>query len=82
MYVTSTFSSSFLVKMLQFGMGNTKVWSNIIADFFVNLGAGWFGVALIIPTFSESILTMNFGILILDISFGIVSLLSAYLFRK
>lgn len=58
-----------------------RLWFNIISDLFVNLSAGWYGASLIIPTFTES-LNFNFGILILNVSFGTVSLLVAYQLRK
>lgn len=51
-------------------MTRVETWSNIFSDFFVNLGAGWFGAALIIPTFSNDLLKLDFRILMLDASFG------------
>ena len=53
-----------------------------ISDVFANLSAGWFGAALIVPTFSNAPLSFDFSILITDVFFGIVCFMIAYYFKK
>lgn len=52
------------------------------SDVFVNLSAGWFGAAFIVPTFSGAKLSFSFAILITDLIFGIFSFAVAYMLRK
>lgn len=59
-----------------------KVWNNLLSDLFVNLSAGWFGAAFILPSFSENIITTDFRILTADVLLGILSLTIARVFRK
>lgn len=58
-----------------------RLWFKIISELLVNLSAGWYGASLIIPAFSGNI-EFDFGVLILNISFGTVSLLVAYQLRN
>jgi hypothetical protein len=57
-------------------------WSNIVSDLFVNLSAGWFGAAFILPSVSENMARIDFRILTGDIILGILSLILAKVFRK
>lgn len=57
-------------------------WFNIISDLFVNLSAGWFGAAFILPAVSENLLTVDFRLLTADIILGILSLVLARVLRK
>lgn len=49
-----------------------------ISDIMVNLSAGWFGAAFIVPVFSDKPLNLNFWILIVNLFFGTVFMLLAY----
>lgn len=53
-----------------------------IADVFINLSAGWFGAAIILPAFSEKSFTFNLPILLFDITFGILSFVIAFRLRQ
>lgn len=57
----------------------TKV---IFSEFWVNMAAGWFGAAIIIPLSSGTPVQINAIALIVDILFGIFSLVIGYLLRK
>lgn len=61
---------------------STSLWFNVVSDLFVNLSAGWFGAAFILPAISENILTVDFRLLTADIILGILSLVLAGVFRK
>lgn len=52
-----------------------------LSDLFINLSAGWFGAAAIIPLASKRI-TLRWKLLPIHIGFGIVSLLLSYLLKK
>ena len=52
----------------------------IIYDLFVNLAAGWFGAAFIVPLTSKTVQTK--WLLFVNISLGIISLLVGYIFGK
>lgn len=54
----------------------------IFSEFWVNIAAGWFGAGIIVPLSTGESLTNNFGMLTVDIFFGIVSLVIAYTLRK
>ncbi|MEK7168618.1 MAG: hypothetical protein AAB778_01270 [Patescibacteria group bacterium] len=57
-------------------------WFSIISDLFINLSAGWFGAAFILPAVSENLLTVDFRLLTADVILGILSLILARVFRK
>jgi hypothetical protein len=57
-------------------------WFDIISDLFINLSAGWFGAAFILPAVSENLLTIDFRLLTADIILGILSLILAKVLRK
>lgn len=57
------------------------LWSSILSDLFINLSAGWFGVVIIVPNFSEEKGRKKYIVLTADILFGIVCLLLAYLLK-
>jgi len=57
------------------------VFLNIISELFVNLSAGWFGVAFIVPLTSKRP-KFKWWVLPIHIGFGIVSLLFSYTLRK
>lgn len=59
-----------------------EVWKNIFSELFVNLSAGWFGAALIIPTFFENTLILNLWVLTLDLILGTLFLVLSYIFRR
>src|SRR3989344_211507 len=52
----------------------------VLLDLFTNLSAGWFGAAAIIPFGSKS--PKSKWLIPLNIGFGIISLLAAYIIRK
>lgn len=53
----------------------------IVSDLFVNLSAGWFGAAFIVPVASKKP-KLKWWVLLLNISFGIISLVNAYLIKN
>lgn len=59
-----------------------SLWLSIISELFVNLSAGWFGAAFILPAVSENIFTVDPKLLTADIILGILSLILAKVFRK
>lgn len=54
----------------------------ILSELFVNLAAGWFAAAFIIPITSKKPKNLNFWLLTINILFGIVCLVLAFLFRR
>jgi hypothetical protein len=54
----------------------------VLADFLINFSVFWFGLAIVSPVFPGVDQTSTLVVLILDIMFGIVSLLAAYSLRK
>lgn len=62
-------------------MTRGRVWTVLFSDLFVNLSAGWYGAAVIIPTFSSSPLPIDFMILIINFVLGSMFLLASYIFR-
>lgn len=63
-------------------MFNSKVWNSLFSDLFINLSAGWFGAALIVPTFSESTIVTNLWVLTVDLILGTLFLLLGFLFKN
>lgn len=57
------------------------LWFIILSELFINLAAGWFGAAIIVPLTSKRRKT-KWWILPMHIGFGIVSLLISYILRK
>ena len=55
---------------------------SVIADLFINLSAGWFGAALIIPIRTQKSEKLKLGLLTINLFLGILFLGLAYLFRK
>ncbi len=53
----------------------------IFAEFLINLGAGWFGAAIILPIRSEK-RKIRFMLLTVNLSCGILSLALSYIIRK
>ena len=54
----------------------------ITSDLFVNLSAGWFAAALIIPATSIKKPPLNFWLFITDFLFGILCLVIAFYLGK
>lgn len=52
-----------------------------MADLFVNLSAGWFGAAIIVPIYTRKQRTKPWAV-VLNIEFGIMSLLAAIILRN
>jgi len=53
----------------------------ILSDLFVNLSAGWFGAAFIVPLVSKRS-KLKFRVLFLNLLFGTISLVVAYVLRR
>lgn len=53
-----------------------------ISDLFINLSAGWFGAAFIIPVSTRKIKSIPFGLLILNLCFAIIFLITAIKLRN
>lgn len=59
-----------------------SIWLQLISDLFVNLSAGWFGAALIVPTTSKRSGPINLTILTIDVIAGILFMILAYQFQQ
>lgn len=53
----------------------------ILSDLFVNLAAGWFGSAFILPITSRK-KKFAWWVLLMHIGFGTISLLVSYILRR
>ena len=63
-------------------MSISPLWAIILSDLFVNLSAGWFGAALIVPTVAKKKASINAGILLFNLIFGIVFLIIGFQLRE
>ena len=59
-----------------------KILFSVLADFSINLAAGWFGAVIIVPNFSGINWPYNILILTADVLAGIFSLVIAIELRK
>lgn len=57
-------------------------WFQIISELLVDLSAGWFSAAFIVPNFAGLTAPSDFGVLTMDIVFGILCSVTALKFRK
>lgn len=57
-------------------------WFVITSNLFVNLSAGWFAAALIVPATSKRPAKLNFWIFTTDVLFGILCLMVAFYLGK
>lgn len=57
------------------------IWLQAISDLFVNLSAGWFGAAVILPLNARRVKIRRLS-LILNILFGIFALVIAVIIRS
>ena len=53
-----------------------------LSELFINLSAGWFGAAFIVPLSVESISKINLGILTVNVGFGILCFVIGYFLKK
>lgn len=53
-------------------------WFAVVGDLFVNLSAGWFAAALIVPLSGDGPKATNRWVLMMDIVFGILFLVLAH----
>lgn len=58
------------------------VLRQILSELMVNLAAGWYGAAVIIPATSDKPPTTDLGILTVNIIFGTVFVIIAYKLRR
>lgn len=63
-------------------MQDFSIWFLTLSDLLVNLAAGWFGVALIIPITGRLPKRLNLWLLTYNISFGTLSVFVAVLLRQ
>jgi len=61
-------------------VGNT--WFSVISDLTVNLAAGFFGAAFIVPAISKRGTKINLWLLTMNSALGILFLVVAFLARK
>ena len=59
-----------------------KIFFSVLADFFINLAAGWFGALIIVPNFAGINWPYNIFILTADVLAAIFSLVIAIKLRK
>ncbi|HBQ51304.1 TPA: hypothetical protein DD690_04985 [Candidatus Daviesbacteria bacterium] len=59
-----------------------RLWFSVTSDLFVNLSAGWFAAALIVPSTSKKTLRLNFWLFTFDILAGIFCLVVSFYFKK
>jgi len=57
------------------------VWFSVLSDLFVNLSAGWFAAAIIIPIGNRRH-KLNLWLLTTNIAFGILALIIAFQLRR
>lgn len=57
-------------------------FASVIADLLINLSAGWFGAAVIIPINTRQTGKIRFAYLIANLVLATLSLLTAYTLRK
>lgn len=57
------------------------VWQSALSELFINLSAGWFGAALILPMTTGKF-RINWKLLMLNVISGMVALLGAVLLRS
>jgi len=57
------------------------VWQIALSELFINLSAGWFGAALILPMTTGKF-KINSSLLLINILYGILSLLIGILLRS
>ncbi|MEK7518025.1 MAG: hypothetical protein AAB583_05770 [Patescibacteria group bacterium] len=58
-----------------------RVALGILTEFLINLAAGWFGAAIVLPIRSEK-RKIKFLLLTVNLSCGILSLVIAYIIRR
>ena len=56
-------------------------WKIILSELFVNLCAGWLGAIIITPNYTKKVGFKKRLVLIVDLGFAIVCLLTAYYLR-
>lgn len=57
-------------------------WISVGSELFVNLAAGWFGAAFVVPSFLKLRSPYNLILLTADLLFGIVALLVSVVLRS
>lgn len=62
-------------------MSIDPVWFTVLADTLINLGAGWFAIAITV-TFTTSKRPINRWLLTINTTAGILSLILAFYLRK
>lgn len=63
-------------------MSIDPLWAVVLSDLFINLSAGWFGAALIVPAVAKKKTVINLGILLFNLIFGIVFLIIGFQLRE
>lgn len=58
-----------------------QAFPSVVSDLMVNLSAGWFGAAFILPMTTKKF-KINWRLLTINILCGILALLAAVLFRS
>lgn len=71
---------SLLVKLIR--MPELSVWFLKLSDLFVNLSAGWYGAALILPISGKIPKKLNSWLLTQNVILGTLSLVISALFQK
>lgn len=57
-------------------------WLSVLSELLVNLAAGWFGAAVIVPQSFENFSQVSLIVLLVNVGFGMFSLVIAYKLRK
>jgi hypothetical protein len=63
-------------------MKSNCVFFSVVGDLFINLSAGWFGAAFIVPAISQKPILINFAILTVDFILGMVFLVIAFKIKE
>ncbi|OGG15432.1 hypothetical protein A2875_02375 [Candidatus Gottesmanbacteria bacterium RIFCSPHIGHO2_01_FULL_46_14] len=63
-------------------MSDQTLWLTLLSELFVNLAAGWFGAAIVLPASIKSFRKLNLWVLTTNVIFAIVSLWVAFQLRK
>lgn len=56
-------------------------WLSVLSELLVNLAAGWFGAAVIVPQTVPAFSQTSTVVLLVNIGFGVFSLVIAYKLR-
>jgi hypothetical protein len=63
-------------------MKTKNIFFSVLGDLSINLSAGWFGTAFIVPAISQKPILINFVTLTVDFILGMVFLIIAFRLKE